>query len=330
VAVIRYAGKTFDCEGQTVLDCLTAHGVAVPSSCKSGICQSCLMRAVEGKPPAAAQVGLKPTRVAQGYFLACSCRPAEDMTVALPDDAGLRMPAEVISKEILNQDIVSLRLRPSQPMDYRPGQFIRLFRGEAESRCYSLASVPALEDTLEIHVRHVPGGRVSGWVHQDLNEGDSVLIADSSGQCFYVADDLQQPILLLGTGSGLAPLYGIVRDALNQGHRGPIRLYHGSYRPAGLYRMEELKSLAQHYPNFRYVPCISEGDAVPGMAFGTVLDVALAENPDLSGWRIFLCGNPDMVSNARIQTFLAGASMSQIHADPFVPSGGFTSAINAG
>jgi ferredoxin-NADP reductase/ferredoxin len=320
---IAYEGVEYECNpGQTVLDCLTAQGIAVPSSCRTGVCQSCLMRALGGGVPEVAQAGLKPTLVAQGYFKACSCVPTEDLRVALPDAAGLKLAASVVSIEPLNPDIVAVRLRPERPLDYRAGQFIRLYRDAQQSRCYSLASVPQLEvDVLEIHVRQIPGGSVSSWVHQELHAGDAVEIADSAGQCFYVPGEPEQPLLLLGTGSGLAPLYGIVRDALSRGHRGPVRLYHGSAAPAGLYRAAELHALSTAYPNFRYVPCISEGEVPSGMRQGNVLEAALADQPDLASWRVFLCGHPDMVKEARLQVFLAGAASADIHADPFVPSG---------
>ena len=323
MTAIRYQDRTYDCApGETVLDCLTAGGVTVPSSCRAGVCQSCLMRAEEGEVPAAAQAGLKPTLAAQGYFLACSCRPQTPLTVALPDAERLRMAAEVVSIEPLNADIVAVKLKPAQQLAYRAGQFIRLYKDDDQSRCYSLASVPELDDHLEIHVRAVPGGQVSGWVHRELRAGDAVEIADSSGLCFYVDDRPQQPLLLLGTGSGLAPLYGILRDALNQGHRGPVWLYHGSTTPQGLYRTRELAALAERHPHFHYVRCVSEGEVPEGFRTGTPLDAALADHPVLDGWRVFLCGHPELVRKGRMEAFLAGASMADIHADPFVPSGG--------
>ncbi len=320
---ITYEGAAYECgAGETVLDCLTAQGIAIPSSCRSGACQSCLMRALGGSVPEVAQTGLKPTLVAQGYFKACSCKPTEDLSVALPDAASLKLPALVVSIEPLNPDIVAVRLRPARPLDYRAGQFIRLYRDAQQSRCYSLASVPQLEeDVLEIHVRQIPGGRVSSWVHQELRAGDKVEIADSAGLCFYVPGQPEQPLLLLGTGSGLAPLYGIVRDALCQGHRGSVWLYHGSLSPAGLFRAADLTVLAQAYPNFHYVPCISEGEVPPGMRQGNVLEVALADQADFTSWRVFLCGHPDMVKEGKLQIFLAGAASAEIYADPFLPSG---------
>ena len=192
-----------------------------------------------------------------------------------------------------------------------------MYKDETTARCYSLASVPELSEELFLNVRKVPGGLVSGWLFAKLKAGDDVTISEATGDCFYVPGNPQQNILLIATGCGLAPLYGIIRDALLHGHQGKLGLYHGSYDTKGFYLVEELRNLAQTHPNFSYVPCVSEGEAPAGYAPGMVLDVALADNPDLSGWRVFLCGNPDMVNAAKQQTFFAGASMREIHVDPF-------------
>ena len=319
---ITFGGQTYECgENKTVLECLTAQGVPVPSACHAGICQSCMMRAVKGRVPAAAQSGLKPTLAARNYFLACICHPKEDIDVAYSDEVLQKYPADVLSITRLNSEIVCVQLRPSQPMEYKPGQFIRLYKDDKTSRFYSLASVPDRDNcNVQIHVRKMPHGTVSGWVHDRLRAGDMVKISESAGECFYVPGHPEQGLLLIGTGCGLAPLYGIIQDALAHGHRGPIHLYHGSLNVGGLYLIEELKALAQTFPNFKYVPCVSGAEVPPGFAAGTVLEVALAEHADLSGWRIFLCGNPEMVSNAKRETFLIGASVSDIYADPFLPT----------
>lgn len=322
MAKIVYAGKAYEhSKGVSVLECLTAHGVAVPSSCHSGVCQSCMMRAVSGAIPLASQSGLKPAHIAKNFFLACVCRPEEDIEVAFIDEALLKFRSEVLDIERLNSDIVRVRLRPHEPLDYSPGQFIRLYKDIGTSRFYSLASVPKLHHSdIHIHVRKMPNGIVSGWIHESLRAGDVVDISESLGECFYLPGHPEQGLLLMGTGCGLAPLYGIVLDALTHGHRGPIRLYHGSVAVGGLYLIDELIALTKGFENFSYVPCVSGGDSPPGFSAGSVLDVAMASQPDLSGWRIYLCGNPDMVSNAKRETFLAGASMNDIFADPFLPT----------
>ncbi len=314
---VIYGGQSYECADQSVLECLTAQGVPVPSSCHSGLCQTCLVQAVDGEVPDRAQAGLKPTLVAQNYFLACVCHPEQDIEVVLPAKTHNKIDAHVSSVEYLNSDILGIRIKPRRVFEYRAGQYINLYKDETTARCYSLASVPAIDDELSLHVRKVPGGLMSGWIFENLKAGDAITISEASGDCFYVPDDRQQNILLIGTGSGLAPLYGIIRDALLHGHTGQIKLYHGSYSAAGLYLVAELGRLAQNHPNFIYVPCISEDEVPEGYAQGMVLDVALRENEDLSGWRVFLCGNPDMVNAAKRETYLAGAAVRDIFADPF-------------
>lgn len=317
MAKITYRGQSFECGQHSVLDTLTAHGIAIPSSCRSGICQTCLVQAGKGKVPERAQTGIKPTLAAQGYFLACACYPQDDLEVALPEKASNRIEAKVSGIERLNADILGIRLKPSQPFVYRAGQFINFYKDATTVRSYSLASTPALDDDLYLNIRKVPGGRVSTWIFEHLRPGDPVTISEAAGDCFYVPGNAGQDILLIGTGSGLAPLYGILRDALLNGHHGRIRLYHGSYDSAGLYLVSELRHLAKTHANFEYIPCLSEERAPAGCAQGMVLDIALRDNPDLSGWRVFLCGNPDMVNAARKEAYLAGAAMNDIHADPF-------------
>ncbi|MGO9636091.1 MAG: 2Fe-2S iron-sulfur cluster-binding protein [Steroidobacteraceae bacterium] len=318
---ICYQGSTYEAGGQSVLDCLTAQGQAVPSACRAGVCQSCLMRAVRGGVPEQAQRGLTATMVARNLFLACQCFPAQDLEVALADDVIERIEACVAATEVLSDEIRAVHIRPLTPFEYRAGQFVRLFMDARTSRNYSLASVPTLDDDLMMHVRRVPGGQVSAWIFDRLKPGDTVTISEAFGDCFYVPGRPEQNLLLLGTGCGLAPLYGIVRDALNRGHRGRIHLYHGSRDACGLYLVEELNRLAAVHRNFHYRPCISEGPSPDGYWAGTPLQAALDESPDLSGWRVYLCGNPQMVEAARMQTFLAGAGSSEIFADPFLPSG---------
>ncbi len=318
---IHFEGNAYECnENESVLDCLTGHGAPIPSSCRSGICQTCMMRALEGSVPPESQKGLKPTLQAQNYFLACSCRPHEDITVALPDAGTGKVSATVLKIERMNSDIVRVKLEPNAPFEYRAGQYVNFFKDASTVRSYSLASVAALDSCIELHVRKIPQGRVSTWVHENLNPGDVVDISEAVGDCFYMPGNPEQGLLLIGTGSGLAPLYGIVRDALASNHTGPIRLYHGSLNVAGLYLVQELRDMEKRHANFTYTPCVSEEEVPEGFSSGIVLDVALKDIRTLSGWRVYLCGNPAMVDAARKKTFLAGASMKDIYADPFVPA----------
>lgn len=313
---IVYEERAYACEaGESVLDCLMRHGVLLPSSCQNGVCQTCMMHAISGVIPEEAQKGLKDTLKVQGYFLACVCKPDDDMEIRQADTEGRRHEGAVSALDRLNASVVRLRLRPKNPLPYQAGQFINLIHQNV-IRSYSVASLPR-EGVLELHIKLVPDGRMSSWIHQELQVDDPIAFYGPAGDCFYVPGKQEQPLLLVGTGTGLAPLYGILRDAISQGHTGAIHLFHGSLHRNGLYMVDVLQQLAADHDNIRYTPCVLHGEAPNGGAVGSIDDVVLRAIPDLAGWRAYLCGDPEIVRTLQGKIFLAGAAMQEIYADAF-------------
>jgi NAD(P)H-flavin reductase/ferredoxin len=317
---ITWQGKSHELhEKETVLDALIRVGASVPYACRGGVCQTCMLRAVSGDPGELARRGLNEEQRAQGAFLPCVCRPETDLEVAPMQAEKPVTSARVVSKTPLGPGILRLRLAPREPIVYRAGQFVNLHVDEGLVRSYSIASVPALDaGEIELHVRRLPGGRVSGWLHEVLREGDELRVQGPGGECCYVPGEPERPLLMVATGSGLAPLWGIMREALHSGHTGPIYLYHGSRDADGLYLRNELRALAEEYGDrFHYVPCISGPEVATDCRPGRASDVALADHPKLNGWRGYICGHPQMVEQTRRRMFLAGARLSDIHADAF-------------
>jgi len=322
---ITFEGRDYIAKpGESILDCLSRHGVSVKYSCRSGVCQTCMMVAHEGVPPEDSQTGLKDVLKAQNYFLACACVPKKDLGIGRPDSNLVEIETRILETALLNPEVIRLRLARPEKYDYFPGQYLTLYNSMGVGRSYSIASLPLVEDFLELHIRLIPGGQVSQWAHNGLSAGDNVRITESLGDCFYLPDNQEQPLLLIGTGTGLAPLYGITREALRQGHRGPIHLYHGgrvldghttSY---GLYLVDELRQLEKEYDQFFYHPSVSRGQVPAGMRQGRANELALEDHRNLSEWRVYLCGREDMVKAAKQKTFLAGASLQDIYADPFL------------
>lgn len=315
---ITLQDRSVVCEiGESVLDALLRENIDIPHSCRQGVCQSCLMRSLDGAPPADAQVGLKDALSRQHHFLACVCYPQQDMRVGLGAPEALFSEAKVIDKRYLNAETLLLTVRNSVPTDYFAGQFVNLQRADGLTRSYSIANSCIHADNLSFHIRRLAGGRFSEWAHQELNVGDSIKVSEPQGLCYYLPGNLEQNLLLIGTGSGLAPLAGILEEALFHGHCGEIRLYHGSREVDGLYWIEEMQQLASEYPNFHYTPCVSRGDAPEGVAQGRANEVAMTALPSLKGWRVYLCGHPDMVNQSKRQAYLQGANLQDIHSDAF-------------
>lgn len=322
MATISYKGKSYHCqEGETVLACLNRKHADVPSSCQSGVCRTCMMRAVSGSPTPESQQGLEPELVGKGYFLACVCRPTEDLEVVLSgDDLKSYIDARVVDKEQLSDEIVRVRLLPLAPFDYRPGQYVNIRRADGTFRSYSLGSLPN-EDSLDLHIRVVPGGEMSTWLSEEVRVGSAISIEGPHGDCFYSESSKpERPLLLAGSGTGLCPLWGILRDALARGHCGPIRLFHGSYSRAGLYLVDELKALAEAHDSLSYHPCVDAAGEGEDLMVGRVDQVVIEALPDLQGWEVYLCGHPGMVEATWNAVLGAGADEADIHCDPFTPT----------
>lgn len=306
--------------GQTVLDAAHASGIDLPCSCRNGVCQSCLVRAESGSiPPPGSQKGLKPSLVQRGYFLACIARPTQDLAVASPDAAAGSISATISAIEPLSPTVARIRFTPDGHcpdtlQEHRPGQFITVLREDGLARSYSIANIPSVEGDIEVHVRRIQGGRMSSWLCEEKPVGATVQLRGPAGDCFYL-NDPNEPLLLVGTGTGLAPLVGIARDALARGHRAPIRLYHGALNASGLYLQDELRSMETDHPAFSATLCVLNGNGAD--ATGKLDEIVLQRTKDLASQRTYICGDPGFVHSFRKRIFLAGARMNAIHADAF-------------
>ena len=101
-------------------------------------------------------------------------------------------------------------------------------------------------------------------------------------------------------------------------HSGPIYLFHGSREVEDLYRIDEMRQLAGQHQNFHYIPCLSGKHVPEGFTRGRVNEVVMTTFADLKGWRVFLCGHPEMVNQMKKMTFLKGAASADIYADAFL------------
>ena len=316
---IKFGKQTFETENnETVLNTLLRNNMQVPYGCKAGVCQCCLMRSLDNVPPEKSQVGLKDNQQKQNYFLACLCEPENDMTVALPNNEISWLEAEVIEKTDLSTNVILLKIKSKEPLAFFAGQFVNLRRDDGVIRSYSIANIHNAEHELEFHIRILPNGKFSRWVADELTVGMLLSFSHAQGDCHYVEGKIEQSLLLIGTGTGLAPLYGIIRDALStHKHQGEIHLFHGSRDASGLYLEEKLTALTQKYPNFHYTPCLSGEVNDEKYTKGRANEIALQAFPKLDGWRVYLCGQPEMVLHSKRAAYLQGASLKEIYVDAF-------------
>lgn len=300
--------------GETLLDALLRHGQTIPNGCRSGICQSCIVidqdNTISNKP----QTGLSEQQKALGYFYSCSCipstfdKPAKIARAQIDSDIN----ATVVEKTPLNDAVFRLRLAAELP--YKPGQFVTLWKNKDVARSYSIASCQTEDSAIELHIKRYPNGAFSQWAFDELESGSRIALRGPYGRCFYTPGKADAPLLLAGIGTGLAPLYGIVRDALSQQHTGPIFMVLGAKNSQAFYYQQELKDLAAKYANLNLAFVSQDSPHEEGDIYRFIKNA----HPDMKGYKVFLCGADSFVKKMKKQSFLAGANMGDIAADSFL------------
>lgn len=301
---------------ETLLEALLRQGAELPHSCRRGSCHTCAIKVEEGAVQLSRRV--EQALVAAGCTLACVARPASaDLRVRQVRHGEMGTDATLIQRRILSDTICALDIAPMRELDYRAGQYLQVHGPAGLVRPYSIASIAHREFFLTLHVRRIPGGRVSNWLCDELRPGSRMRLTGSFGESCYDPSQRDRPLRLLATGSGGGALAALAGEALQQGHRAGIVLFHGVRDARDLYLHGELQHLQACHEAFRYVPCVSGPDAVPAGVFrGHVVDAAFSE-PSRADAEFFLCGLPRMVEEARYRARLAGVPARRIHADPF-------------
>lgn len=306
---LRVGARRLNVAGQAnLLDALLAAGIAVPYSCRAGSCHACLVRCLAGEPLDRQPEALAADRRAEGWRLACQCQVVGDLEVEPFDPRRDGQAAEVLGVDWPAPQVLRLRLRPARGLRYRAGQHLVLWSAEGVARPYSLASLPDEDAWLEFHIDCAHPGAFSDAARR-LRPGDTLRLGELRGGALHYDPDWQQrPLWLLAAGTGLAPLYGVLREALRQEHRGAIRLLHVAPEPAGHYLAAELRALAARH----------EGLQVE-LVTAAQLPAALAELRLVSRQTLaLLCGHPTTVDGFARRLYMAGLPRGQMLADLFL------------
>ncbi|MEY4588120.1 MAG: ferredoxin reductase [Pseudomonadota bacterium] len=315
-------------EGLTLLSALDRHGLNLPRGCQAGVCQGCLVQITEGDIPPRAQEGLTAEQKNQGLVMACMCAVSGPLRAQTPGaGAHKRYACEVVRQRWLKGDILQLCVsKPglntgAEAFDFRAGQFVRLLpdaQPDSAGRCYSLASLPA-ETHLEFHIRILPNGIMSNHLAA-LPVGAPLWLQGPMGRCFYQAQSLEQPLLLAAIGTGMAPIFGVARAAVQAGHRGPIYCVMGAKEESGLYPLPGLHQVACA-TNIHLVYIVQQAGAYSDTyEVGDIYQKIRTLLPSMKGAQAYICGAPSFVQTLKKQCYLAGARLDEIFSDAFLPS----------
>ena len=330
---VQPSGRSFSVErDEPVLHAAIREGIGLPYGCKDGACGSCKCRLLEGRVIHGAHQSkaLSADEESAGFMLTCCAAPQTDLVIEARTVAGAgefpvrKMPARVmtITKPAPDVAVLSLQLPANELLRYHAGQYVEFILRDGARRSYSMANAPHTQTdkpAIELHIRHMPGGRFTDHVFGAMKEKEILRIEGPFGS-FFLREDSDKPIVLLASGTGFAPIKAILEHMEFKAITRPTVLYWGCRSKADLYLHEWALAAAGRLPNLRYVPVLSEPkaeDAWSGRT-GFVHQAVMADLPDLSGHQVYACGAPIMVESAlKDFTERCGLPSEEFYADSF-------------
>ncbi len=328
--LVEPSKRAFDvAPGEAVLAAGIRQGIGLPYGCKDGACGSCKCKLISGTVqhgPHQAKA-LSPEEEANGFVLTCCAVPQSDLVLESRQvtEAGAlpikKMPTRVASMERKSDDVIALQLQlpANDTFAYRAGQYIEFLLRDGARRSYSMANAPHTGNGVELHIRHMPGGKFTDHVFTAMKEKEILRVEGPFGS-FFLREDSDKPIILLASGTGFAPIKALLEHMQHVGITRQTTLYWGGRRPADLYMNAWVQEQLNAMPNLRYVPVVSNAIAEDAWAgrTGFVHRAVMEDFPDLSEHQVYACGAPIVIESARRDfTSIALLPAEEFYADSF-------------
>lgn len=305
--------------GDLLLDAARKYGIDIPYDCSTGHCGVCRVRVLGGLA-----VGGECRE--RGTVRACQARVLSDLHLKLETLPQVHTVAGHVSAiRRRAPDVVELKIEPSEPIMYLPGQYLRVqFRG-FPTRCYN-PTVPMEEilepEYLHLQVRQFPGGQVSPALGSEIRVGHRVRLKGPFGSAF-LRPASQNRLVLVASSTGFAPVWSMAVAAIRENQRREIVMVVGAESLQSLYMVNALCMLAR-FPSVTIVPVVERAQSVPDVIrVGKVTDCI----PQLSGDdSVHVCGPLPLVEAVRD---IAAEADALCYCVPFAPQHGDQEALES-
>ncbi len=323
-------------EGETVLDAAFRQGISVMHGCKEGQCSSCKSRLMEGDIELLkySTFALMEHERDTDHILLCRTLAYSDIVVELLnfDEDLMRRSIAVKSYgatltaiTALTHDIRLLEMELDAPLRFWAGQYVDLTIPDAGiTRAYSMASAPNEPTRLQFIVKKYADGAFSALLDGALTPGMRLAAKGPYGTCFR-REARPGPLLLVGGGSGMSPLWSILHDHVHSGERRPVRFFYGARTRRDLFYLDRLAALTADRPEIEFIPALSHAGAEDewtgetGFIHDVVARRLRAEGLD-GEMDAYSCGPPPMIDAVLPVLQMAGVEPERIYFDKFTPA----------
>ncbi len=322
---VQPSGHEFSVEPEeSLLEAAVRQGINLPYGCRNGFCGDCRSALLEGEVRYPDEIPEAIQGQTDEACLTCQARALSDLVIGVHEieqaqDLRPRiLPSKIDRIERLNEDVIRLYLKlpDGERLQFLAGQYLNFILPDGSKRAFSIANAPHDDELIELHIRHVAGGTFTDMLFAGMQEKTILRIEAPLGS-YFLREESERPIILMGGGTGFAPIKGIIEHAFKIGIKRPMHLYWGVRSKADLYLPDLPLTWTEEHENFRYTPVLSDPDADWQGETGWVHEQVVADYPDLSPYEVYMSGPPPMIEAGK-QAFLAHGLLGEdLYSDSF-------------
>jgi CDP-4-dehydro-6-deoxyglucose reductase len=329
IVTLSNSGRSFETDAdRALLDAAQSVALNLPHSCRGGNCGACKARLLRGEIdyPHGAPLGLSKTETAEGLILLCQARARTDLvletfeTQSAAEVIRKRLPCRIERAVPLTHDVMGLflHLPIAEDFNFDAGQYIDILLPGGRRRSFSIASPPHDSRPLELHVRRVVGGEFTDRLFHEETRSSLLTLEGPLGRFTYRArTGIAPPMLLIGGGTGIAPLLSILRHVIENDIERDMHLFWGARSERDLYAQATLAALSRRAPSLRYTPVLSEAAPDWSGLTGFVHEAAFKDVEDLATVEVYAAGPPAMIAAIQQTYATRGCATERLYFDSF-------------
>jgi CDP-4-dehydro-6-deoxyglucose reductase len=236
---------------------------------------------------------------------------------------------EVAAMDRPAPDILLLTLRPRSPSDtlcqFMPGQYLELVAPGASwlPRAYSIGNAPRDDGSVELQVRRVAGGRMTEWLFDGIQTGDTVEARGPLGR-FTMRSEPGTPLVFVAGSTGFAPIKAMIEQQLALDPQREMVLFWGAGAREGLYEIEQIAAWSRRDDRFSCILLVERGPLpeAPGdsrieVGAGSLADAVSRATQDMSGRDAYVAGPPAMMPSVTAALRARGVDQQHVSVDSF-------------
>ncbi|AGF48393.1 CDP-4-dehydro-6-deoxyglucose reductase [Candidatus Kinetoplastibacterium oncopeltii TCC290E] len=313
---------------KSILESATESGIHIPHGCKIGNCNRCKCKVLSGSFKIKNYLAECTDEYDNFNILACKAYPLSDMVIECENiNHSKKHLGKIIAIEKLTNDVISLdiKLLEKDLFIFKEGQYVDMVFDKNIRRSYSISNAPRINNTLNFHIRHLPGGyftdKLFGYDPEIIFRTNDIINLEGPFGDFTLKKESNNPIIFLASGTGFAPIKSMIEYILNFKKWRPIHLYWAVRNVKDIYMSNLINYWTNEIPYFNYTPVISSNllinDDWSGRT-GNLHSIVMEDISDMIEYEVYASGSPDMVELSKVN-FISQCNLteSNFFADPF-------------